>query len=174
MKKVILLRHAKSSWEDPDIEDHDRPLNRRGKTAAPVIAQWLAHRKHLPDTVLCSSAKRTRQTLKRMAKVVETLPEPVIERELYHAPPQAMRDRLAKLPSDCDTVMIVGHQPGLGSLARKLANGKVRRRCARAFEHFPTAAAGVLAFDIDDWSELDYHRGDFIDFAKPKELMDKG
>ncbi|MEM0944224.1 MAG: histidine phosphatase family protein, partial [Pseudomonadota bacterium] len=132
----------------------------------------LAHRKHLPDMVLCSSAKRTRQTVKRMQEAMPSLPEPKVEGELYHAAPERMRQRLAALPKDCETVMLVGHQPGLSAFARKLSDGKVRRRCARAFEHFPTAAAAVLEVDIEDWSELDYHEADFVDFAMPRELQD--
>ncbi|MEM8992561.1 MAG: histidine phosphatase family protein [Pseudomonadota bacterium] len=174
MKKLILLRHAKSSWSDPALEDHDRPLNDRGKAAAPVIARWLAEKAHLPDTVLCSSSKRTRQTVKRMRNEIPTLPEPLIDEQLYHASPKTMRDRLSKLPPDCDTVMVVGHQPGLSAFARKLTNGNVSARCRRAFEQFPTAAAAVLRLNIDDWSKLNYDEADFIDFAKPRELSDSG
>lgn len=172
MKKVILLRHAKSSWDDPATDDHDRPLNKRGKAAVPLIGGWLAHRQHLPDTVLCSSSTRTRETVSRMRSALPRLPEPVIEHELYHASPCAMRDRLARLPPDCETVMLVGHNPGLGSLVRKMSDGREKRRCRRAFEHFPTAAAAVLELDLDDWSKLDFARARFVDFAMPRELMD--
>jgi len=172
MKTVILLRHAKSSWTDPNLDDHDRPLSKRGKAAAPVIAQWLAHRAHLPDTVLCSSSRRTRQTVKRMAKVLPALPEPVIDADLYHAAPDRMLECLARLPESCESVLLVGHQPGLSAFARRLANGDVRPRCQRAFEHFPTAAAAVLEFDIDRWSALSYRSARFVDFAKPKEIDD--
>ena len=170
MKKLILMRHGKSSWEDPQLDDKDRPLNSRGKASIPVMAQWLEHRKHLPDTVLVSSAKRTRQTFKRLRSVLPDLPEPKVDDTLYHAAPEKMRKRLSQLPKSCDTVMVVGHQPGLSSLVRKLSDGKVRRRCARAFEHFPTAAAAVLEIDIKDWSELDFHGAEFVDFAMPREL----
>lgn len=173
MKKVILVRHGKSSWAEPELEDHERPLNKRGRRAAPVVAQWLAHRKHLPDRVVCSSSRRTRQTVSRMSAAIPDLPEPVIEETLYHATPDAMLECLRRMPKDCDTVMLVGHQPGLSAFARKLTNGSVRPRCAQAFEHFPTAAAAVLELDIDDWSELDYHMASFVDFARPRELMDE-
>lgn len=172
MKKVILLRHAKSSWDDPALDDHDRPLNGRGQRSAPVIAAWLAGRKHLPDTVLCSSSKRTRQTVDRMKAEMPEMPDPEVDPGLYHASPCQMRERLAQLPNDCDTVMVVGHQPGLGSLARKLSDGQERPRCRRAFEHFPTAAAAVLEVDVEDWSKLDFAKARFVDFAKPRELMD--
>jgi len=171
MKKVILLRHAKSSWDDPALDDHDRPLSARGKRAAPVIGAWLAHRRHIPDTVLCSSSRRTRQTIKRMRAAL-TLPEPIIEPELYHASPAEMRARLSRLPATCRTAMLVGHQPGLSSFARLLSDGQEARRCKRAYEHFPTAAAAVIELDIRDWAELAHAKGRFVDFAKPRELMD--
>lgn len=172
MKKVILLRHAKSSWGDPATDDHDRPLNKRGKAAAPLIGGWLAERHHLPDTVLCSSSERTRETVSRMRPTLGSLPEPVVERALYHASPGVMRDRLAQLPQDCETVMLVGHNPGLGSLLRKMSNGRENRRCRRAYEHFPTGAAAVLELDLENWSELDFAAARFVDFAVPRELME--
>ena len=172
MKKVILLRHAKSSWDDPALEDHDRPLNKRGKASVPVIGRWLVEHRHMPDAVLCSSSARTRETVSRMRAALPTLPGPIVERELYHASPGAMRDRLAKLPRDCSTVMLVGHNPGLGSLVRKMSDGRENRRCRRAYEHFPTGAAAVLELDVDDWSKIDFNRARFVDFAAPRELME--
>lgn len=172
MKKIILLRHAKSSWDDPSLDDHDRPLNNRGRSAAPVIANWLAHRKHGVDLILCSSAVRTRETVARMRNAVPDLPEPLIEHGLYHASPEMLRERLRALPSDCGAVMLVGHQPGLSSLARQLADGTENRRCRRAYEHFPTAAAAVLELDIGAWTDLSYGAARFVDFAKPRELME--
>lgn len=170
MRKVILLRHGKSSWSDPKLDDHDRPLAPRGKRAVPVIGRWLAERGHLPDTVLCSSSRRTRETVGRLAEAVGPLPEPQIDPELYHASPAQLRDRLADLPDHVRSVMVVGHNPGLLALTRKLTNADVRPRCARAFEHFPTAAAAVLTLDVANWSEIAYHAADFVDFARPREL----
>jgi phosphohistidine phosphatase len=83
-----------------------------------------------------------------------------------------MRDRLAKLPRECDTIMLVGHNPGLGSLVRKMSNGRENRRCRRAYEHFPTGAAAVLELDVEDWSKVDFNQARFVDFAVPRELMD--
>ena len=172
MKKVILVRHGKSSWADPELEDHDRPLNKRGWRAAPVIAGWLEGRGHVAEVVLCSSSLRTRQTLERMREGSAALPgDAHFEAGLYHASPEAMFARLRALPEGCDSVMLIGHQPGLGAFARRLANGAVRPRCSRAFEHFPTAAAAVLELDIKDWAALEPHTARFVDFAKPRELM---
>lgn len=171
MKKVILVRHGKSSWADPNLEDHDRPLAPRGIAAAPVIAAWLEARGHRPDAVLCSSSRRTRQTHARMAEAM-SLPDPLIEPELYHASPAGLRARLRSLDPKIGTVMVIGHQPGLGGLARKLARAPVRSRCARAFEHFPTAAAAVLTLE-EPWPHLEFGAATFVDFAKPRELAEQ-
>ena len=172
MRKIVLLRHAKSSWSDPTLADHDRPLNARGKAAAPVTGEWLAYRQHLADRVLCSSAVRTVETVRRMRVAVPALPAPEIDPGLYHASPGEMLERLRALGPDTGTVMMVGHQPGLGSLVRLLSDGTASRRCARAFEHFPTAAVAVMEVDIADWADLAYGTARFTDFAKPRELMD--
>ncbi|MEM1343132.1 MAG: histidine phosphatase family protein [Pseudomonadota bacterium] len=171
MKKVILVRHAKSSWADPDTEDHDRPLAPRGIAAAPVIGAWLAERGHLPDAVLCSSSLRTRQTYERLHKALPGLPAPSIEPGLYHANAKSLLARLARLERARKAAMVIGHQPGLGSLARKLARTPVPARCVRAFKHFPTAAAAVLVFEDEDWSEIAFDKAAFIDFAMPRELV---
>lgn len=173
MKKLILLRHAKSSWDDPDAADHERVLNARGRAAAPVIAAWLAERGHLPDTVLCSSAARTRETVQRMAKKVPALPAPVIEPSFYHASPGVLLDRLRLLPDDCAAAMIVGHQPGLGAMARRLSTGTVPPQCAQAFQHFPTAAAAVFEIAISGWTDLAFNTAAFVEFAKPRDLERK-
>jgi phosphohistidine phosphatase len=172
MRKVILLRHAKSSWDEPGVGDHDRPLNARGKAAAPLIGRWLGERRHVPDTVLCSSSERTKETVRRMRAVLPELPEPAIEHALYHASPERMRDRLARLPQDCWTVMLVGHNPGLGSLVRQMSDGREDRRCSRACEHFPTGAAAVLEIDLETWSDIDFAKARIVDFATPRQLME--
>ncbi|MEM6943341.1 MAG: histidine phosphatase family protein [Pseudomonadota bacterium] len=171
MKTVILLRHAKSSWNDPDLDDHERPLNRRGKAAAPAIARWLGRNGYQADRVLCSTSKRTRQTLKRMRPVLPDLPEAVVEPKLYHAAPGVMFEILAQQPDDAQCVLVIGHQPGLSAFARHLVNGRIRPGCARAFEHFPTAAAAVLKLPVERWRALSPHSAEFVDFAVPRALM---
>ncbi|MEM9147989.1 MAG: histidine phosphatase family protein [Pseudomonadota bacterium] len=170
MKKVILIRHGKSSWDNPALDDHDRPLSTRGRDASPVIASWLAGRGHCPDLVLCSSSLRTRETVDHMAPVLSQMPAPQIDQSLYHASPKAMLETLRGLDDRIGSAMIVGHNPGLGALTRKLAGGQARPRCARAFEHFPTAAAAVLVANLDSWKALAFGNADFVDFAKPREL----
>lgn len=171
MKKVILLRHAKSSWDDPDIDDHDRPLNRRGKAAAPVIGDWLTSRSHSPAVVLCSTAARARETLSRLKSVNDGKSDIQYLSRLYHAAPETMLECLRAVRGSADCAMIVGHEPGMGAMARVMSRN-VSARCKRAFEHFPTAAAAVLEFDVDDWKAVGYGAARFVDFAKPRELMD--
>lgn len=171
MKKLILLRHAKSSWSDPDLDDHDRPLNGRGRSAAPVIAEWLRTQGHLPDRIVCSTAVRARETLERMREIVK-LPKEVLEPALYHAEPATMLEILHAQPKKAKAVMFIGHQPGLSAFARMLAGGKIRPGCSRAFEHYPTAAAAVLLADLKAWDAIGPHSARFAEFAKPRELAD--
>lgn len=170
MKTLILLRHAKSSWSDPALDDHDRPLNKRGRRAAPLIARWLEARGHLPEAIFCSSARRARDTLEQMAEAVPALPAPEIVEDLYHAAPADLLSVATRLPGDAARAMLIGHQPGLGGFARRLTAGTPRPRCAEAFSHFPTAAAAVLTLDIAEWREITFASARFTDFAKPREL----
>lgn len=160
MKTLILLRHAKSSWDDPAQADHDRPLNARGRAAAPLVAGWLAAQGHRPDLVLCSSAARTRETVARMPG----LPLPVIEARLYHADPAMILRVLAEVQG-ADCVMIVGHQPGLGELARALSPPPAM------LAEFPTAAAAVFSFDIAEWSEARPGTALLAGFIAPRMLV---
>lgn len=171
MRKVILVRHGKSSWADPGLDDHDRPLNPRGRSASPVIARWLAERGHRPEMTLCSSARRTVETEELMRAAVPALPQPLVEAGLYHASPQQLLERLRALDDAVSVAMLVGHNPGLSATARKLSAAPVRPRCARAFEHFPTAAAAVFVLPIERWRDAAFGEAEFTDYARPRELV---
>lgn len=171
MKTLILMRHAKSSWSEPGLDDHDRPLNARGKAAAPVMARWLAAQALVPDVVLCSTAKRARQTVKRMRDAVPALPEPELLPGLYHAMPGQIMAQLRNLPPTARCVMVVAHQPGLGATAARLADGSEPPDCAAAFGHFPTAAVAVLELGEGSWRAIGWGRAAFRRFARPKDLM---
>src|SRR3982751_4395667 len=121
MKTLILMRHAKSAWDDPNQKAIDRPLSPRGQKAAPRMGEWLAEENFQPDVVLCSPAQRARETLDL---VKGHLPKGVtVEyvRALYMAAPRDMLNEVAKVPAAAGTVMLVGHNPGMGSLASLLA-----------------------------------------------------
>lgn len=171
MKRLILFRHAKSAWDDPELDDHDRPLNPRGRLAAPLMGAWLAERGFLPDAVLCSSSLRTLETWALARPALPGAPEPVVDATLYHADPATMLAHVRRTPATAGTLALIGHQPGIGAFCRKLAAPHTPANCARAFQKFPTAACAVLDFDVDDWAAVAFGAGRFHAFAAPRELV---
>jgi phosphohistidine phosphatase len=164
---LILMRHAKSSWGDPEQDDFDRPLNRRGRKSAPAIAGWLAEKGYLPDIVLVSGAWRTVETWERMAPL---LPETAIMQSapaLYLAEPKVILGVLQS--QSAPTVMLIGHNPGIGSLASALAS---RPPAHPKFLQYPTAATTVFEFDAPSWPAVTPGTGDVLDFVVPRDLLD--
>ena len=117
---LSLLRHAKSSWKDPTIADHDRPLNTRGTAEAPVMGKAMAEHGLDPDLVLCSTARRTRDTLQLVLPELKTEPKIVYEDGLYHGTAQEMLDLLHEVAPSANQVLLVGHNPELQSFALDL------------------------------------------------------
>src|SRR6056297_125572 len=143
MKHLLLLRHAKSSWANPELADIDRPLNKRGKRGATAVGRWMRENGWIPDAALVSAARRTRETWERL----ELPGTPELRDDLYDAGPEALLTALRAARGD--TVLLIGHNPGIGALAHRLdvaAPGHPR------FEDYPTAGLAVLAFDIADWA----------------------
>ena len=171
MRRLILFRHAKSCWADPDLPDHDRPLTQRGRLAAPLMGAWLAERGYVPNLVLCSSSLRTIETWRAAQPLLPQAPPPQILRDLYHADPDAMLRILQSAPDSAETVLIVGHQPGIGAFARKLAAAATSAGPARAFQKFPTAACAVLDLPVARWADAAFGTADFHSFAAPRELV---
>jgi phosphohistidine phosphatase len=163
--KLILIRHAKSSWDDPFCDDHARVLNDRGRGAAPVMGRWLADRGHLPDVVLCSDAVRTTETLALMLPLWPVTPEVRILHSLYHAAPFTLLDTVQGMTAA--TVALVGHNPGIGGLACGLVKGRPDHP---RFAEFPTCATAVLGFAAARWSEVIPGAGQVLDFAIPADL----
>ena len=172
MKTLILMRHAKSGWADPGMDDHDRPLNERGRQAAPVMAHWLEARGLRPDRVLCSPARRTRETAALMRDAAPLLPEPDLPQALYHAGPGTLLEHLRRLTKGCESVLVIAHEPGLGALLRMLGGRTAAPERRHAYSHFPTAAIAVLDAAIGDWRDLGADRVKFVAFAAPRELME--
>lgn len=160
-KRVFLLRHAKSSWDDPDWADYDRPLAPRGKRASKTMAEYLTKEGIEPDVVLCSSAVRARQTLERIGLTDTQI---VIEDELYGASASGLLERLRRLPEETGSVMLIGHNPAMQDLALSLA------RDGSAVEgKYPTAALAELAFE-GSWSGLRPGAAELVSFVTPKAL----
>ncbi len=160
------MRHAKSSWDDPDLADHDRPLAARGRRASKLIAEHLRSHTITPTLVLCSSAARTRQTLERIEPVLGA-PQTLIEDRLYGATAEDLLVRLREVPGGTESVLLIGHQPALQGLALDLAGDGAE--VARMRAKFPTAALATLLF-VGDWSELRPGCAEAVEYVKPKEL----
>lgn len=167
MLKLILTRHAKSSWDDPLLYDHDRPLTGRGNNSAKAIGAWMKSSGHLPDHVLTSSATRAQQTAELIAKEVEFKEDFTIEGGLYHASADTMLKQLRKMSRT--TILMVGHNPGIADFAdRLLANAPSHGR----FFDYPTAATLVATFLGNSWSDVQFGTMTAVDFVIPRELID--
>jgi phosphohistidine phosphatase len=154
MRTLLLLRHAKSSWAEPGLEDFDRPLGRRGQRAAPAMGAAMRARGLVPDLVLCSGAARARETL---ALVLPELGREVpvrFEDGLYLAAAATLRARIRKLPPTKKRVLLVGHNPGMHELALDLAGQGRADDMAALARKFPTAALAALDIDVSRWSAV--------------------
>jgi phosphohistidine phosphatase len=164
-KRLILTRHAKSSWDDPLTPDHDRPLNERGKLAASDLGQWLASRGYVPQEVLCSDALRTRNTFSGMSPALPGAPILELKPALYNAGPDVMLAVLRH--AKADTVMMIGHNPGIAEFAARLVT---RAPINAEFQRYPTGSTLVVEFAIDSWSDVGFGLGSTLDFIVPREI----
>jgi phosphohistidine phosphatase len=165
-KQLFVLRHAKSSWDDPGLDDHERPLAPRGRRAAKLISAYLRAAEIEPALVLCSPARRTRETLESVAPGGEA----VIEPELYAASVATVLGRLRRVPPATPSVMVVGHNPSLQMLVARLGRGDVDDPTLTAVrQKFPTGALATLSFACD-WSQLDSGCAVLTAFVRPKDL----
>lgn len=170
MKRIVLIRHAKASWSDPDQEDITRPLNQRGRLSASLMAAQLAELRAIPQAVWLSPAVRTQETWQRMTPILGTIAIKTHD-ALYMADPDTMLGITRTTDDAADTLALVGHQPGISAFARKLSDGKIGTSCARAFSNFPTAGVALLSADIASWSDLAFKTCKFEHFSVPKDLV---
>lgn len=145
MKTLLLVRHAKSGWSDPTLTDHDRPLNERGREAAPLAGTHIAESGLVPDRILSSTAVRARTTAIAMAESCGFDGEVEEFRELYHSSPVTIADVVRRHAGDADRVMVVAHNPGCEEFVEG-ATGRIER--------FTTANIAEIAWEIDDWADL--------------------
>ena len=174
MLTLLLLRHAKSSWDNPGLSDYDRPLAKRGQKAAPRMGAEIAALKLRPELVLCSGAQRTRETLALVLDQLDhPLPKVVYDDAIYMAPPPGLVGILHKLPDGAGTpktVMIVGHNPGLEELAEELVAGGDEDAREVMAKKFPTGALAVITFDARSWSAVAPGGGSLVRFVTPASL----
>lgn len=170
MLTLSLLRHAKSDWSTPGMDDFDRPLAPRGLDAAPRMGAYMAHEGLKPQLVLCSAAVRTRQTLDLVLPHLATKPEISYERGLYLASAATLLKRLQQLPEDVSHAMLVGHDPGMHEIAVALAGEGERGALCALARKFPTAGLAVFRFDGARWSEIAKGKGRLLRFVTPRAL----
>lgn len=171
MKTILLLRHAKSAWGDPGLSDHDRPLNRRGERAARALAEHLVKQGPLPDQILCSTATRARQTLAPLVELLASVPPISLEKGLYLAPEAALMARLRDLPPEVGTVLLVGHNDGIGEFAAGLAGHGKATTLAALREKYPTGALSVLTAPVQRWPDLAFGAAELRAFVRPRDLV---
>ena len=163
MKRLFILRHAKSSWDDEGLPDHERPLAPRGEKAAARIAEHLRGEGIAPELVLCSTALRTRQTLAALLPVLPGDVEILLEDELYGASLDGLIGRLREVEDSVTAAMVIGHNPTLHALALALTGR------GDALDRFPTGALATVAFD-SAWAELGEGGAELESLVVPREL----
>lgn len=169
-RTLFLLRHAKSSWDDPSLEDFDRPLAKRGLEAAPRMGQEMTRRGWLPDFALVSSALRTRRTWELIAAEFPRDIAVTFDETIYEAPAERILAAIRKAPADVATLVVVGHNPGFGNLAEMLAAPDSDAAAMAAMrDKFPTAA--LARFSVaGEWAGLGPGGGVLTDFLTPRGL----
>lgn len=166
-RRIIVLRHAKADW--PSVPDHERPLADRGRKDAPEAGRWLAGTGIIPDLALCSTAERTRETWKLFAHELPTRPRTVYDDRLYEAAPGQLIEVLQEVPEEVDTVILIGHNPGVHGLTEVLTAGHEGDTLPRLRAGgFPTAGIALLAFDLP-WKSLEPGVAHLTTFRTPKD-----
>jgi phosphohistidine phosphatase len=160
-RTLLLLRHAKSSWDDPSLADHDRPLAPRGRRAAKRIGELLRDRRIEISIVLCSSARRARETL----DLAQPPGEVHIEQELYGASARQLLERIRRVPEEVDSLMLIGHNPAIEELALGLAADRSELEGAK----FPTGALATFTVS-GPWVRLAPAEATLTGFVKPRDL----
>jgi len=165
--RLWLLRHAKSSWSDEGLRDEDRPLARRGEDAADRMRDYLDAEGIHPGLVLCSSARRARETLARVLPALGTKLEVRIERGLYTFEADVLLDRLARISPDVRSAMLVGHNPAMQDLAIRITDrgGQLRDLAQK----YPTAGLAEVVSD-GAWDTVSERPGELVRFIVPKQL----
>lgn len=159
MKKLFIIRHAKSDWDNPQLDDYDRPLNKRGKTNAPFMGKLLAEKGIQPDLIIASPSLRTMTTAELIAKEVGYIKAITPNQYIYEAYVSALQEIVQYIYDDNDTVFLVGHNPGVSALAYMLCDLK---------ESVPTCAIIEIEFDCNSWMDVSKANSKLISYEYPK------
>jgi phosphohistidine phosphatase len=163
MKEVYLIRHAKSSWDDSSLADHDRPLNKRGRRDAPKMATYLKDSIGSVDVIVSSSAKRAQLTAKEFELAFEdSLEEFVTERDLYHASREEILRVISQIDDRYDKALVFGHNPGFTTFANLFSSIYI--------DNVPTTGIVGFKFAVNNWNEVSESNGNIFLFTYPKKL----
>ena len=166
MRELFILRHAKSSWDDPTLSDFDRPLNRRGKEDSPLMGEYLSKIGIKPDLIVSSPAKRAKKTAKIVAEKLGLKSKEIEFYEtIYEASVQSLLYLVCQFPDSVKRVMLVGHNPGLTQLANTLGDIVI--------ENIPTAGVVGIVFQLSKWEDVCKAKGHTIFFDYPKKIKGK-
>ena len=171
MKKLSLLRHAKSSWDDPVERDFDRPLNGRGHRAARRMGEWLKDNALVFDHVIASPALRIRQTLEGVEAGLDARLKPVFDKRIYMASAASLFELVQETPDDVGHLLLIGHNPGLEDLLLLATEGDSSSLRGEAETKYPTATFATIALPIDSWAKAEERiAGRLQAFVRPRDL----
>lgn len=163
-KTLYLIRHAKSSWDDPSLRDHDRPLNKRGKRDAPFMAKKLKEKNIIPDLIISSTAERAIEFANILAEELDYKKKNIkAEKDMYMAGESEMLKILQDVDDRYKTVFMIGHNPYITSFAGRMSG--------HAVDNIPTSGVFGISFDVDKWSDIKIGKGSFISFDYPKKFL---
>ena len=176
MPRLLLLRHAKSSWDDTSTDDFDRPLNARGRLAAPVLGSHLAARGLAPDRILCSSARRARETLAGLLPHLDHDLDVRLTRDLYFAGEDRTIDQIRAHGGSVATLMVIGHNPGIQETALALLGDGAPAVIESLAAKFPTTGLAVIDFPAMKWVDIEPKTGRAVAFLRPhgRKLVELG
>ncbi|MFW2378350.1 SixA phosphatase family protein [Aliarcobacter butzleri] len=163
MKKLILIRHAKSDWSNPFLDDFLRPLNKRGKKNAPLMAKVLKEKNIRPDLIISSPSLRTKQTLEYFIKELNYKDEVKLEESIYEAPYENLLKVIKDIPNIHKIVFLIGHNPGLCDLTNFLVD--------KSFENIPTCGIVEIDFNAKSWQDISKENSNLISFEYPKKYQ---
>jgi phosphohistidine phosphatase len=164
MKNLFIIRHAKSSWKDTGMDDHERPLNKRGERDAPFMGHLLKEKKISPDLMVSSTATRAYSTATEFAKQLDYKKEKIVKaKELYLAERSGLVNFITNMDEKVETLFLFGHNPGVSTLANYL--------CSTEAGELPTCAICGLRFEIDSWKDIGPRQGELILFEFPKKYF---
>ena len=169
MKTIFLLRHAKSSWDNSQLEDFDRPLSTRGEKSSIKIGKYIKNKNIIPDIVYCSSAKRAKKTWELINKVIKKKNNIFFKKDLYMADSETFMSTIKKTKNSNKSIMIVSHNPGIESFCLELS--KENNEYINDIKtKYPTGSLAILKVNLKKWSEIRYESGIIYEFIKPRKL----